>query len=277
MESIVQQCLELENVPDIVFLYTPRPYNKDTEAYEIWEKGMMWKEEIANHYGIKSIDIYDYMHNDWEANYKSEYPVFTDYLVEELGYRRTATGIDVHAGYAKYAEAIEKAYRDDYASCFTTPKNPEIYSSNIDKVKADYAYIPVTSDRISYDSGWTVTTKANPGLTTPYYLSYPYFVNGMLQSTTPNAELTITTDANEIALCFYSSTTGGKYTYYIDGAETGTEVNCLATTNGSPVQCRWIRLPGDGNVHTVKIVTSAETSGTSVVRTGDIIEYYKGH
>jgi len=275
MENIIQQCLAKENVPEIVFIYTPMQYGVDHDQYKMWKQGVEWKEELAAHYGIKTINIYDYMYAEWEAEYKSTYPTYEEYILAELGYKETSPGvIDVHAGFAKYAEAIAKAYADDYEGCFTTPKNTVLFGSNVKNIFAKYNHVTLASDRIVHD-GWTMTNYENPGLSGKYHFAYPYFVDGMLQSTSAGATVEITTDADQLGFSFPSSTKGGSVTYYVDGATEGKTINCSSIYD-NVISQKWITLPGDGNMHTVKIVTNEVTDTNYFVRIAEFIEYYEG-
>ena len=84
------------------------------------------------------------------------------------------------------------------------------------------SHIPVTSDKVTA-TGWTLTTAENLGETGKYYHTYPYFTEGILEDKEGGAEVTVTSDADEIAICFPGSTHGNKLvTYYIDGVEAGT-------------------------------------------------------
>ena len=97
MESMIRQAKKLSKEPVIIFLYAPLPVEEGSEQYGKWLQGVTCKEEIAKHYGIKSINVYDYMQKDYN-NIKKEknYNSFTDYL--KTMYTPSGSGFDVHGG-----------------------------------------------------------------------------------------------------------------------------------------------------------------------------------
>ena len=115
----------------------------------------------GNHYGIKSIDIYDYMQRDY-AKIKDEkgYKTFTEYLATM--YSGTAPSFDVHGGYVKYGEAIVEAFNNDFEGCMQKPKNANVnYVAKKKLVEATYNHIYVNDSRMNYTGPWDTYTASN--------------------------------------------------------------------------------------------------------------------
>ncbi len=279
MESIVRQCKQLEKEPIVIFLYTPYPVEKDSETHTKWLNGVNWKEEIAEHYGIKSINVYDYMQEDYEnIKAKENYTSFMDYIAD-LSYISSGTGYDVHGGYEKYAEAVVKAFNDDYEGCMSPMKDVGIYcKENRSNIEVDYNQIQANSERITYEGEWKLYTDANPFSTddgnidiSNSYYSYPYFSNGIKQTTSSGAEFSFTTSADYISLNHISATAGSSAKVYIDD-DSGNTMTCYSQYGVKNYMGNWIALPGDGEEHTIRVVVDAPTSEKYVFRFGSIIE-----
>ncbi len=277
MESIVRQCLALPKVPVVVFLQTPQPAEIGSELHTKWVTGANLKEKIAEHYGIKSINIYDYMQEDYE-NTKEEkgYETFTQYL--EKYYQKSGTGFNVHGGYEKYAEAIVKAFTEDYEGCMQKPKDTTIYCKNDkDLVDASYNYMPVNSNRIYYTGKWSTYTKENPFETddskitiNAKHYSFPFFPEGIKQAR-ENAAFGFYTKAEAFCLSYAASSAGSAVKVYIDDREADT-ISCYSTNSGMNYMSEFIQLPNDGKNHKVILVVDKPTSDKYIFRFGHVIE-----
>jgi len=282
MESMVRMCMNLKKTPSIIFLYAPIPVEKTDSAYTSWENVVMSKEKIAKHYGLKSINIYEYMQNDYNATKTdSEYKTFTDYL--STMYNKNAAGFDVHGGYSKYSEAIVKAFTDDYDGCFTKPnKDKSIYcQSNKSLVNARYETIDVNSPRMKYSGIWSTYTKENPfkdssnviSINPKHYL-YPYFTNGIKQSLKEPSAFGFMTSASAFCLNYVSASVGSKVKVYVDMVEKGT-LTCYSSIHGMNYTGTWFDLPNDGKEHKVIMVVEDATDSNYVFRFGSVIERYE--
>ncbi len=279
MESIIRQCKKLSKEPIVVFLYCPYPVEVGSDTHTKWLNGVNWKEELADHYGIKSINIYDYMQDDYNA-IKSEncYSSFTDYL-KDIGYVESGSGFDVHNGYSKYAEAIVKEFREDYENCMSPMNNVGIYCAAYrDVINAEYNQITVDSPRITYTGSWETHTVDNKFTTTDpkltiasNYYSYPFFTNGIKQIVNNSAEFSFTTSADRFSINHISATAGSAAKVYIDEIESGI-VSCYSEHHGMNYMSSWVNLPGDGAEHTVRIVVNTPNSENYAFRFGSIIE-----
>lgn len=277
MESMIRQAKKLSKEPVIIFLYAPLPVEEGSEGYGKWLQGVTCKEEIAKHYGIKSINVYDYMQKDYN-NIKKEknYNSFTDYL--KTMYTPSGSGFDVHGGYAKYAEAIEEAFTKDYEGCMSKPKNVGIKSDK-SIAEATYKQIFVNSPAMNYTGAWSLYTKTNPfkgdGNTSipANHYSYPFFTNGIKQVMNETAQFGFYTKASAFCLNYTASSAGSSAKVYIDGTESGS-ISCNSVYHGVNYMGNWITLPNDGQEHKVIVVVDNPTSDKYVFRFGSIIERY---
>ncbi len=280
MESIVRQCKKLSSEPIVVFLYAPYPVEKDSERYKQWEQGVKWKEELARHYGIKSINVYDYMQEDFEKIKEEKgYNTFTDYL--KTMYTPSGSGFDVHGGYTKYAEAIVKAFAEDYEGCMSPMKDVGIYcTANKKIVEAEYSQIPVTSGRMNYAGPWKTYTKDNQFSTSDskatinagHYL-YPYFTEGVAQVMNDTAAFGFDTKAAAFSVNYPAASAGSSVKVYIDQKEVDT-LTCYSPYHGVNYNTKWVSLPNDGKTHRVIMVVDKPTSDNYVFRFGSIMERF---
>lgn len=276
-ESIVRQCAKLPKVPSVIILHAPRPMENNSESYRIHYEGITYKNQVAKHYGLKSIDVYDYMQRDYDAvkevkNYKK----FDDYIAKL--YPKSDGGYDVHGGYEKYAEAIREAFSKDYDACLAKPKNVGILCSTQKKiVEATYNQIPATSSKIKYDGPWGKYTSANKYYTSDsnaiiadkhYY--YPFFIDGIMQIIDEVGSIEFKTSAEAFCLNYPSSSAGSAVDIFIDGSYAGS-TSCNSQYHGVNYIGRWVSLPNDGKEHTVLMSTDPTTSNY-VFRFGSIIE-----
>lgn len=280
MENIVRKSLEADHVPYLVFLYTPQAVDKNSTLYTSWKNGVTWKEEIARYYGIKSINIYDYMYADYETQKKTNSALtFSDYLGNS-GYYKTDDGeYNVHGGYEKYTEAILKEFEENFTSCFTKPENRSGYCRS-SVINENYEYIDVSSDRISFSGNWTKYTADNKysdgntlhDIAVKDY-GYPYFPNGIMQTTENDSSFSFDTKpgATGIMLSYISSTAGASASVYVDGEESGT-FTCKSPYHKMNYTSSWISVPNDGATHNVEVKVDGIDSESTVFRFGAVIE-----
>lgn len=237
-------------------------------------------EEIANHYGIKSVNVYDYMQEDYnKIKDQKGYKTFTDYL--SAMYSKSGSGFDVHGGYAKYGEAMVKAFTEDYDACMAVPKNAGIYCMSQKKiVGATYKQIFADSSAIRYSGKWDTYTADNKFQTsdakatisdTQY--SYPFFTHGIKQVMNDAAAFGFTSGAEAFCLNYTASSAGSSAKVYIDGTESGV-LSCYSQYHGVNYISEWISLPNDGKQHKVTVMVNSSTYGNYVFRFGSVIERY---
>ena len=281
MEAMVRQSLKAAKIPNIIFLYAPQPCEKDSELYTKWSNGVKWKEEIATHYGIKSINIYDYMYDEFTEEKKENRDMtFTDYLGEY--YHESGTGFDVHGGYSKYSEAIVKELTDNFDECMTAPKNVSV-KTNSTITNYRYEHVFAASARMNYTKDdWTLYTKSNKynGGISEYsipdsFLAFPYFPDGVRQTEKAGAMFGYETTPGATAICvsYVSSTRGAKASVTIDEQTAGT-VSCNSIYQGVNYQTSWIELPNDGKSHKVIFTANITGDAEGVFRFGSVIERF---
>ncbi len=281
MEAMVRQSLKAAKVPNIIFLYAPQPCEKDSELYTKWSNGVQWKEEIATHYGIKSINIYDYMYDEFTEEQKENRDLtFTDYLSDY--YQESGTGFNVHGGYSKYAEAIVKELTDNFDECMTQPKNTSV-KTNSTIANYRYEHVFASSSRMNYtNNDWDLYTKSNKynGGVSEYsipdsFLAFPYFPDGVSQTETNGAMFGYETTAGATAICvsYVSSTKGATASVTIDEQSAGT-ISCNSIYQGVNYQTAWIELPKDGKSHKVIFTVNIDGSTAGVFRFGSVVERF---
>ena len=278
MESMVRQSLKNSKIPKIIFLYAPYPTDKDTELYKKWRNGVEWKEEIAAYYGLKSINIYDYIYADYK-NEKSDI-TFDEYLSDY--YQNSGGGYDVHGGYEKYAEAIVGELNKDFDGCMTEPKSKSV-KTNAAIANSSYTYINASSSLMHYTKDhWKLYTGENytgEGLASGCDLpgnafSFPYFPTGVKQTESDGAMFGFmsTPGAKQFCISYISSTKGASAEITIDGNSTGT-VTCNSIYGNVNYTTAWIDLPNDGKSH--KVIGTVGIGGDSAVfRLGAIIQRF---
>lgn len=155
MESMVRMSQQLDKIPVVIFLYTPYPTEKDSNQYIKWEQGKNWKQEIADYYGLGSIDIYDYMYRVYE---NTDYPTFLEFILNESTYGgNLEVGFDVHGGYEYYADSIIEALDKRTAETVKRPDLKDEWFENglyKDAAYMKYDILYPQSDRFSYEGSW---------------------------------------------------------------------------------------------------------------------------
>ena len=238
----------------------------------------MYKTQVGNHYGIKSIDIYDYMQRDY-AKIKDEkgYKTFNDYLATM--YSGTPGSFDVHGGYVKYGEAIVEAFNNDFEGCMAKPKDASIhYVAQKKLVEATYNHIYVDSGRMNYTGPWDTYTASNQFTTSDSKATinakdykYPFFPAGIKQVINKEAAFGFDTKAEAFCLNYIASTAGSKVKVYVDKKEVGT-LSCYSPYHSMNYTTNWVSLPNDGKSHRVIMVVEAPTVDNYVFRFGSVIE-----
>ena len=278
MESIVRQALKLKKVPAILFLHAPQPVEEGTDGYEVMQNQKKWKDEIAVHYGIKSIDVYEYMVEDFVEGQK--YLTFDSYL--QSMYTGSKGSYDVHGGYRKYAEAIKKAFEEDYNGSLTVPKNADIYCTGYENiVDGVYKYIECNDPQVTYEGDWQYYDLKNQFQSTEGKLkinessySYPFFENGIKQ-TEGTGTFSFKSSADAFCLNYPSSTAGSSVSVYVDGVKSDKKLSCWSGAQGVNYISKWFDLPADGKEHEIKMVVDEPNDEKCVFRFGNIIERYK--
>ncbi len=277
MESMVRQSLKLEKVPAIIFLYAPRPLDKE-EFEETQGETIRAKEEVAKAYGLTSINIYDYMYDYYLAEVEKDPSLTFDKFISNY-YAKSGSGYDVHGGYKFYAEAIKKAFSKDFEGTLTIPKN---ISTKTNSVIANYRYksINAASPRVLFSKGdWTLSlfeTNYSSRIKKDYIVggNFPYQNLGSITTTTGGAKFKFQSTANADAFCisYLASTTGASAKVSVDGREVA-EISTKSVYNAN-YQTSWISLPRDGKMHDVLVEINPITSDANTFTFVDIIERF---
>lgn len=272
MEEMVRQSLRWEKVPAIIFVYTPDPTGIVNEDLEKWQIGVDYKEKLAEHYGIKSVNISEYMLWDIEQQGIDKAKYINEYYKSTGG-----SSWDVHGGYVKYGEALVKAINEDFESFLMLPKNAEAYHEE-NKTDVYYSVIPAVSDKITYTGNWTKCIEGefkefddNSKIKEEQFW---YFNGALMQTLKGDTSFEFVTDAEAVKLQYISSKAGNNAKVYVDGVETG-NASTFSVNAGMNYDTPWIALPDDGKEHTVKYVIESPTSENYVYTFGSIIERRK--
>ena len=276
MDQMVIQALNAEKVPAVVFLFAPDPTSIVNDNMEKINNQVKWKTQVADHYNIKCINVYDYMKKDLEQQQSTNKDMTWDRYLSPL---YTSTGdntYDVHGGYEKYTQAIIEQIDNDYDAFLKTPKNVAPYCSE-NETGFEYKYISCDDSRITYNGEWTKHMEAfndgdvNSVLTDANLL---YFDN-IMQSINPEEETSyeFTTDAKAVSFTHISSKAGMNADIYIDG-EFAETMTTKSQAQNMDYDTKWYQLPDDGNKHEVKVVLSTPSQIEYVYSLGAIYEQY---
>ncbi|MDY3928124.1 MAG: SGNH/GDSL hydrolase family protein [Clostridia bacterium] len=281
MEYMVQRCRAMEKEPAVIFVNAPLPQNKDSERYTNWLNGVNEKNEVAEYYGLGSVNIYDYMYSDYEEN-KNEAETFTDYLYR-VGYY---VANDVHpreAGYLIFADAIENALNTNMSAYIKRIENQSQWMFTDDE-NTVYKRVYASDERINYFGEWTLYNSENPyttSVTTDKIPSqsfiFPRAVGGVMQTeNSQSASFSFNTSAKKFCLQYVSSEHGSDANVYIDGEiYTTKKLSCYSTISTMYYTSNWIMLPNDGEEHNVLVVVDDPTSDKYLFRLGEIIECFE--
>ncbi len=263
MEQMVRMCQAEKKQPAVVFLFAPTPTEVLQNTLENWQNGVEWKSEVAEHYGIKTVNIQEYTFRDYE-NHKKANPNYTmtDYYIEYNWKQTGENSFDIHGGYVKYGEAIREAVGEDFDGFIRKPKNVGVHCVE-NKTVTEYEFIEINDPRLTFKGDWNkrekgfVSTDGNLIIADKHF---PYFKSGIMQNDSGNASIEFTTDAAGIELQIISSKVGNSATVLIDGVEAG-KIGTKNSNTNMNYPTEWIELPDDGKEHQVKIEVDEITEG----------------
>ncbi len=176
VESILYQCAQLETIPSIIYTHNPYATYPDSSLYRSWMKQVTYKEEWASHYGITTINVYDYIYRQYEIAYEegtaNDFISFLDtYYGTKYDTESQYGWYDVHGGYKWYADAIIENLEANGAEMLRPFRmNAYLNPGQTSVIEASYNYVFHDSDRFTYNNGeedgntandWTVYTKEN--------------------------------------------------------------------------------------------------------------------
>jgi len=260
-EEMVRMCLDAEKQPAVILVHTPSPTDVLNDTLENWQNGVTWKDEVAAHYGIKSINIHEYMMDEYKVleGVRAKFTLHDYY--SELGYKSTGeNSFDVHGGYIKYGEAVAKAINEDFDAFIRKPKMVDAHCAE-NKTKTVYEIIEADDSRLTFKGTWTKCKEGynaeDPNLDIGAS-HLKYFTSGVMQNCKGNASVEFVTDAAYINTQIVSSNVGNSATLFVDGVECG-KINTKNVNTNMNYSTGWIALPNDGKMHNVKIEVNAPT------------------
>ncbi|MBQ2826142.1 MAG: SGNH/GDSL hydrolase family protein [Clostridia bacterium] len=293
-EYIIRQCLTLDKIPVIMIVHAVIPTEEGLAAYDSYMRSIAAKDAIAEHYGIKTINAYDYLKNEYAANDMGL--SFYDWMgVKGTGYYNEVYPgyYDVHpnsSGYMVTARAVREALESDYEGCMSRPKFRDVYNKdNKDIAESDMVLVPHSDERIVYEGEWTEYNSENLFVSSDphiavgdHHMKYPYFEDGITQVVNPvGASFTFKTSAASVAVAYMSSTYNSDLTFYLvneDGSN-GKELGKISTYFDSSGMgmgmsriTHFLNVADDGEEHTVRVVVEDTNETHNIFRFGYIAE-----
>ena len=276
MDSMVNQSLNADKVPAIFFVYAVSPQEYLTDGDIKGHNQNKWKQEVADYYGIPSVNVLNYMLADFEAirSENADYSIdqyFSNYYVSN------ANGYDVHGGYVKYGEAIVAAMNADFDSFMLKPKNLKPFCDvnlNSDAGAKTYRFIPSTSESISYTGDWDKYTEPasimdkNAEIPERFFATNP---DGITQTVDGAAEFEYETDAAQIRIEYIASLAGNTCKIYVDGEEK-LERPTYFVSGRYRFSSQAVDIPQDEQKHKVKVVVNEPTDTSYVFTFNGIYE-----
>lgn len=278
VESIIRQCLAHENQPAVVLLNFPRGFEPGSDAWRNWEGGVDLKERIAANYGVKTVNVLDYVTALYDTQ-KATNPslTYSDFLLQ---YYNAADMVHpTSVGYAVFRDAILAALAADFEGFLTNRTDADLYLSDYRReILTKWELIPLAGPDIRLE-GNIVRYEALPSYKSddPRHipsgsLDYPRFTDGILQ-VEDGSSFTITVDAraNVIGIYGLHSPAGMSVDIYNDdtGAKLGT-----VNTKENHTRPLLVTLTQDTprRLNTYRIVPSgSNTAAETVFRMGYLV------
>lgn len=280
IESIIRQCLDHENQPAVVLLNFPRGFEPGSSAWVNWENGVALKERIAENYGVKTVNVLDYVKALYESQ-KAERPTLT-YGEFLLQYYNPSDMVHPTAiGYGVFRDAILAALEADFEGFLTNRTDADLYLADYKReIMTRWELLPLNDSSIELE-GNIVHYESSPGYPSadPRYIpsnsfEYPRFLEGVWQveSKTPFS-ISIRTKANIVGFYgLYSTSTDGMSVDIKKNSDTllgSATVAATGSEHGRPYMATF-EVSDSGKRTTYTISQSAGDDGT-VFRAGYII------
>ncbi len=279
MEKMVRICKSLPKEPIVYFVYAPEPFEANSDIERGMLQGYEWKNEIADYYGIKTINIDTYFRNMYKNYNKNDKVSYVEFLRDEEYYKEFSHEplvLDVHPtekGYGIYAEAIEEELQKDGAFAKMSKAPNEVYCTsdkseyNTNVMETEYNYISHDSDRLSFTGAWE----------TDYSFDEKTFgINGVKRVTGTNsvgAAVSFTTKAREVKMKYFATRTAAKAALYIDGNYE--KEFSVYSQYGEMNYCSTLAtLPNDGKEHRITIQIAGAGDSSATFDFADFIEVF---
>ncbi len=287
LEYMLRRCLQMKKEPVVIYLHTPFPTETDTDLYRLWKEGADLKTALCGAYGVPVIDIYETLHEKYEAAGVSL--LLEDWLADNGWYYRSPYGgLDVHpspAGYRSfYSAAVVGALEQNWDALIRQPEHAPVYCKNAARyLSGTYSYVEIGDPRLSFSAGWrTYKNRLAAWLDVsedaiPYgFLEYPHFAKGIMQAERlPGASFTYETDADTLGMAMVSSVKGLSASVLCDGEAAGA-LSCGSVYGNMEFPAGTVSLPDDDAVHTVTVRVEDPTEEAYLFRFGYLIEFRYG-
>ncbi|MBR2951897.1 MAG: hypothetical protein IKC43_02865, partial [Clostridia bacterium] len=292
VENMIYQCLQSDKIPGIIYAHTPQAVDKSADLYEKHCRQVEWKGELAAHYGISVVDIYDYFYRAYEEAKMSSGNLSMTYLdyISNIYHLQGDGTYDVHPisdgrGYAMYADAFIEAFERDLPSMLTRLAYKDILCADGEStVKAGHNYLAHNDSRVTYEdaSKWQVWTKTNRysnadsnAIIGVQRYVYPFMADGVRRTEKQSgAAFTFKTTATDISFYYHGAKAGSGAAVYVNGVKKGTVTTKMSAQQ--PFQTASVSLgnPSGAEV-TVRVVVNEPTDSQYVFQFGYIIETFK--
>lgn len=281
VESIIQQCLSHEHRPAVVLLNFPRGFEPGDNLCKNWEGGVALKERIAAHYGVATVNVFEYMKGLY-AKQKAENEALTyaDFLLQYY-----SPSDYVHpqaAGYAAFGDAILAALEANFEDFLTNRQDADIYLSDYRReILTTWELIPMDAFEVTIEGDGTLHTES-PGIPSsdPAHIPsgsfvYPRFVDGVWQIA-DGARFTITLETSANVIGIYGLFSPEGMAVDVRNADTRAYIKTVDTRENHTRPLLEIFHVSDYNEwYYYTLTPTSDTDGRSVFRMGFfIIGYY---
>lgn len=241
IENIIKQLLGLPKQPVIVMLYTTFT-GTDASGNIIWSEknqfpnNIVWQKEIADNYGVASIDIHNFMAENYTAEQfenelskdgthpnDSGYRIYADYIISQI----------------KTGNVLKK--NNDKAAWIT----PERYRY------AEPNLISCTDNLITYSEGFTHSDDP----TKAYYIAGGEFEDGVMTTSKAGEKISFKFKGESVGIYVVRSKYGRNATISIDGSKPY-EIKAYQQYDGRRPVIIYERAGLENSEHSVVITTT---------------------
>lgn len=283
IERMIRMCKKAQKEPVFIYIHVQRPIDETNASYENHLRCIEWKNELTSHYGIKTINLQEYLIADFEKAYAEDNTLTFMSYISKYYNSNGENSYDVHPkteGHKFMAESIVDAIEKDRAGTFKKIDDVAVFTAGL--TEPVYNFITADDERITYSEDFTVYTAENSfnnyvsaEVIPDWQYVYPSFPGGIAQTKNVNgAELSFTTKADYIYMSYIATTVGNSATVYVDGVNAGT-LSCYDPSyTGMNYLSNSVKIADDGEEHEVKIVVNDVTDESYLFRFGAIIECF---
>ncbi|MBO7763041.1 MAG: SGNH/GDSL hydrolase family protein [Clostridia bacterium] len=276
MESIIKQCRALEDPPIIIFLHFPVGQRIGSTYHTNWSRGVALKDCLAEHYGIGTVNVWDFFEDLYEETLLKEPSLtYEDFLMRY--YAPTDMTHPMNEGFSVFADAITSALRADPAKYLINKLRAGTYFEKFEAI-GERTYIFRTIDDEEY---FTVEGNFTHYTATAFATDDPRFVPGRMSAMQlkdgifqcddgEGFSIAFDTMASAIKLYGANAPYGVDVAVYSDGEKIGT-VSIKA--NNTYLHFLNIEIPEGGDrLHRIELRPENITDEAFVFRIGYIVE-----